>query len=122
DFTAKAAVLRRLFDRSNFAISPEATRCHLCGVHIHVAGAAEGQLLRCVATDRQRLARIEPPLPEWAERTPGGSDRRKTVGELRKVRDGDDAEMAVSVSETKVRFATPEITLTSKVIDGTFPD
>ena len=30
--------------------------------------------------------------------------------------------IAVSVSETKIRFATPDITLTSKVIDGTFPD
>jgi DNA polymerase-3 subunit beta len=47
---------------------------------------------------------------------------RKTVGELRKLLDDDDASIAVSVSETKVRFATPEVTLTSKVIDGTFPD
>jgi DNA polymerase III subunit beta len=44
------------------------------------------------------------------------------VGELRKLLDDDDAAIAVSVSETKVRFATPDITLTSKVIDGTFPD
>ena len=41
---------------------------------------------------------------------------------MRKLLDDDDIEIAVSVSETKVRFATPEITLTSKVIDGTFPD
>jgi DNA polymerase III subunit beta len=47
---------------------------------------------------------------------------RKTVGELRKLLDDDSAEIAVSVSETKIRFATPAITLTSKVIDGTFPD
>ena len=47
---------------------------------------------------------------------------RKTVGELRKLLDDDDTQIAVSVSETKVRFATPEVTLTSKVIDGTFPD
>ena len=47
---------------------------------------------------------------------------RKTVGELRKLLDDDEMTIAVSVSETKVRFATPEVTLTSKVIDGTFPD
>ena len=47
---------------------------------------------------------------------------RKTVGELRKLLDDDEAKIAVSVSETKIRFATPEVTLTSKVIDGTFPD
>ena len=53
---------------------------------------------------------------------PGVIVPRKTVGELRKLLDDDDMKIAVSVSETKVRFATPDITLTSKVIDGTFPD
>jgi DNA polymerase-3 subunit beta len=53
---------------------------------------------------------------------PGVIVPRKTVGEMRKLLDDDEAQIAVSVSETKIRFATPEITLTSKVIDGTFPD
>ncbi|MDC0584029.1 DNA polymerase III subunit beta, partial [Paracoccaceae bacterium] len=53
---------------------------------------------------------------------PGVIVPRKTVGELRKLLDDDDMKIAVSVSETKIRFATPEITMTSKVIDGTFPD
>jgi DNA polymerase-3 subunit beta len=53
---------------------------------------------------------------------PGVIVPRKTVGELRKLLEDDEAQIAVSVSETKLRFATPEITLTSKVIDGTFPD
>jgi len=53
---------------------------------------------------------------------PGVIVPRKTVNELRKLLDDDEAQIAVSVSETKVRFATPAIMLTSKVIDGTFPD
>jgi DNA polymerase-3 subunit beta len=53
---------------------------------------------------------------------PGVIVPRKTVGELRKLLEDDDMSIAVSVSETKVRFATPDITLTSKVIDGTFQD
>merc|ERR1711879_177828 len=57
-----------------------------------------------------------------AEEMPGVIVPRKTVGELRKLLDDDDAEITVSVSETKIRFATATITLTSKVIDGTFPD
>ena len=36
--------------------------------------------------------------------------------------EADDQEIAVSVSESKVRFAAPGITLTSKVVEGTFPD
>lgn len=122
NFKAKAAVLRRLFDKSKFAISTEETRYYLNGVYMHMADTPEGQMLRCVATDGHRLARIDAPLPEGAEGMPGVIVPRKTVGELRKLLDDDDADIAVSVSETKVRFATHEITLTSKVIDGTFPD
>ncbi len=122
NFSAPAAALRRLFDKSKFAISTEETRYYLNGVYMHVADGDGGKVLRCVATDGHRLARIDADLPEGAEDMPGVIVPRKTVGELRKLLDDDDMQIAVSVSETKVRFATPDITLTSKVIDGTFPD
>ena len=122
NFSAKAGVLRRLFDKSKFAISTEETRYYLNGVYMHVATGEAGPALRCVATDGHRLARIDAPLPDGAAGMAGVIVPRKTVNELRKLLDDDDKPIAVSVSETKVRFATPEITLTSKVIDGTFPD
>jgi DNA polymerase-3 subunit beta len=122
NFAAPAPVLRRLFDKSKFAISTEETRYYLNGVYMHVADSGGKQMLRCVATDGHRLARIDAELPEGAGNMPGVIVPRKTVGELRKLLDDDEAQIAVSVSETKVRFATPGITLTSKVIDGTFPD
>lgn len=123
NFSARAPVLRRLFDKSKFAISTEETRYYLNGVFMHVAAGNGGeQVLRCVATDGHRLARIDADLPEGADGMPGVIVPRKTVNELRKLLEDDDMQIAVSVSETKVRFATPEITLTSKVIDGTYPD
>ena len=122
NFSAPAPVLRRLFDKSKFAISTEETRYYLNGVYMHVAEADGGKVMRCVATDGHRLARIDADLPDGAADMPGVIVPRKTVGELRKLLDDDEASIAVSVSETKVRFATPDITLTSKVIDGTFPD
>ena len=122
NFAAPAKVLRRLFDKAKFAISTEETRYYLNGVYMHVAEGEGGRMLRCVATDGHRLARIDAPLPSGAEAMPGVIVPRKTVGELRKLLEDDDMEIAVSVSETKIRFATPDITLTSKVIDGTFPD
>ncbi len=122
NFTAPARDLRRLFDKSKFAISTEETRYYLNGVYMHVADGDNGPALRCVATDGHRLARIDATLPEGAAGMPGVIVPRKTVGELRKLLEDDEAQIAVSVSETKLRFATPEITLTSKVIDGTFPD
>ncbi|MFA7432191.1 MAG: DNA polymerase III subunit beta [Gemmobacter sp.] len=122
NFSAPAPVLRRLFDKAKFAISNEETRYYLNGVYMHVSEGEDGPALRCVATDGHRLARIDAALPEGAADMPGVIVPRKTVGELRKLLDDDEAQIAVSVSETKVRFATPAITLTSKVIDGTFPD
>ncbi|MER5173836.1 DNA polymerase III subunit beta [Thioclava sp. GXIMD2076] len=122
NFSAKAGELKRLFEKSRFAISTEETRYYLNGVYLHVATAEDGQMLRAVATDGHRLARIDAPLPQGAEGMPGVIVPRKTVGELRKLLDDDETLIEVSVSETKVRFATPRITLTSKVIDGTFPD
>jgi len=122
NFAAPAPVLRRLFDKAKFAISTEETRYYLTGVYMHVSQGESGPVLRCVATDGHRLARIDAPLPDGASEMPGVIVPRKTVNELRKLLDDDDAQIAVSVSETKVRFATPAITLTSKVIDGTFPD
>ena len=122
NFSAPAAVLRRLFDKSKFAISTEETRYYLNGVYMHVSEGENGPVLRCVATDGHRLARVDAPLPVGADNAPGVIVPRKTVGELRKLLDDDETVIAVSVSETKVRFATPDFTLTSKVIDGTFPD
>jgi len=115
-------VLRRLFDKAKFAISTEETRYYLNGVYMHVAQAEGVAVLRCVATDGHRLARIDAPLPEGAAAMPGVIVPRKTVGELRKLLEDDAMTVTVSVSDTKVRFATDAITLTSKVIDGTFPD
>ena len=122
NFSAPALLLRRLFDKSKFAISTEETRYYLNGVYMHVAESEGSQVLRCVATDGHRLARVDAEMPDGASNLPGVIVPRKTVGELRKLLDDDEMQIAVSVSETKIRFATPEITLTSKVIDGTFPD
>ena len=122
NFSAKSGDLRRLFDKSRFAISTEETRYYLNGVYMHTATFENSKVLRCVATDGHRLARVDASLPNGAEELPGVIIPRKTVAEIRKFLDDDEVQIAVSVSETKVRFATPDITLTSKVIEGTFPD
>ena len=121
-YTAPAAVLRRLFDKSKFAVSTEETRYYLNGVYLHVASEEGRPVLRAVATDGHRLARIDADLPAGAESAPGVIVPRKTVGELRRLLEDDEAEITVSVSETKIRFSVDGLVLTSKVIDGAFPD
>ncbi|MEM6356837.1 MAG: DNA polymerase III subunit beta [Pseudomonadota bacterium] len=121
-YSAAAPLLRRLFDKSKFAVSTEETRYYLNGVYLHVAEEDGTKQLRAVATDGHRLARIDAELPEGAEGAPGVIVPRKTVGELRKLLEDDEAKVEVSVSETKIRFAVGDLVLTSKVIDGSFPD
>ena len=121
-FMARTSDLRRLFDKTRFAISTEETRYYLNGVYMHVANSDGKQNLRCVATDGHRLARVDADLPDGAADMPGIIIPRKMVGELRKLLDEGTEQIELSVSETKVRFATPNTSITSKVIDGTFPD
>lgn len=118
NFTLGAKDLARLIDKTKFAISTEETRYYLNGIYFH---AAEGKL-RTVATDGHRLALAEMPLPAGAENLPGIIIPRKTVTELRRLIDGSDGEIALSVSEAKIRFTVGSAVLTSKLIDGTFPD
>ena len=121
-FTVTAAELRSLIDRTRFAISTEETRYYLNGIYLHVADRDGTALLRAVATDGHRLASVEIPLPSGAEGMPGVIVPRKAVAELRKLIDETGDDVNVSLSESKIRFAFDAAVLTSKLIDGTFPD
>ncbi|CAK0760042.1 Beta sliding clamp [uncultured Gammaproteobacteria bacterium] len=129
-FELPAATLRRLVDRTRFAISTDDTRYYLNGIHFHATrsrtgtgpGAAEIDVLRAVATDGHRLARIEIPLPEGAAGMPGVIVPRKTVNEIRKLIEEAGDRITLSLSATKIRFNFDSITVTSKLIDGTFPE
>jgi DNA polymerase III subunit beta len=122
NFTLTAVELRSLVDRTRFAISTEETRYYLNGIYLHTTKNDEVPVIRAVATDGHRLARVEMVMPEGAAGMPGIIVPRKTVIELRKLVDESEDEIQVSLSETKIRFATGEAALTSKLIDGTFPD
>ncbi|EPY03083.1 DNA polymerase III subunit beta [Magnetospirillum fulvum] len=121
-FTLTSAELKALIDRTRFAISTEETRYYLNGIYFHAAAGADGAMLRAVATDGHRLARAEVTLPDGAAGMPGVIIPRKTVAEIRKLIEETDGEITVSLSETKLKFAFSDAELTSKLIDGTFPD
>jgi DNA polymerase III subunit beta len=121
-FSLASPELRNLIDRTRFAISTEETRYYLNGIYVHAAKTDGVACLRAVATDGHRLARFEMPLPDGASDMPGVIVPRKAVAELRKLIDETEDPISVSLSETKVRFAFGPTVLTSKLIDGTFPD
>ncbi len=121
-FALPASELRRMIDKTRFAISTEETRYYLNGIYLHGADAESGPMLRAVATDGHRLARIDSEQPDGAAGMPGIIVPRKAVGELRKLVDEIDGAVEIELSDTKIRFAFDTVVLTSKLIDGTFPD
>jgi DNA polymerase-3 subunit beta len=120
-FELPAATLRQIIDKTRFAISTEETRYYLNGIFFHVSDEAQ-PVLKAAATDGHRLARVTVPRPTGAEGMPDVIIPRKCVAELRKLLDELEGTVQISLSETKVRFGLGSAILTSKLIDGTFPD
>lgn len=121
-FEISAGDLRRLIDKTRFAMSTEETRYYLNGIYLHVAEAEGVSRLRAVATDGHRLAMVDLPAPKGAAGMPGVIIPRKTVLELHKLIEESEERVAIDLSSNQIRMAFDNIVLTSKLIDGTFPD
>ena len=121
-FRVESADMKALIEKTQFAISTEETRYYLNGIYLHTL-EADGKLkLRAEATDGHRLARAEVEAPAGSEGMPGIIIPRKTVSEMLKLVDDPDVPVAVELSDTKIRLTIGSVILTSKLIDGTFPD
>ncbi len=121
-FGVDANDLKRLIDKTRFAISTEETRYYLNGIYLHIHDGEDGQKLRAVATDGHRLALSETEAPEGASGMQGVIVPRKAVAEIRRLIDGYNGEVTIAVSEAKIVFTVGRAVLTSKLIDGSFPD
>lgn len=121
-FELDAKDIVKIIEKTRFAISTEETRYYLNGIFLHVSDEGEG-LLRAAATDGHRLARYTLPRPAGAESMPDVIVPRKCVGELHKLlQEVGDGRVQVELSPSKIRFTLGSAVLTSKLIDGTFPD
>jgi DNA polymerase III subunit beta len=121
-FRMNALLLKQLIDKTHFAVSNEETRYYLNGIYFHTIDVDGVLKLRAVATDGHRLARAEVDAPEGSKDMPGIIVPRKTVAELQKLGDDPDIIMDIEVSDSKIRLTVASVVLTSKLIDGTFPD
>jgi DNA polymerase-3 subunit beta len=122
EFSLPAATLRELIERTQFAISNEETRYYLNGIYVHTLTSGKQSILRAVATDGHRMARAETEAPTGAKDMPGIIIPKKTVAEVQKLLDGAEGDVAIEVSDTKIRFSVDGVVLLSKLIEGTFPD
>ena len=120
-FKLAPADLKRLVDKTQFAISTEETRYYLNGIYLHVIDEKSAKL-RAVATDGHRLAQVDLPAPKGSSGMPGIIVPRKAVAEVQRLLEDSGEEVQVEVSPSKIRFSIGNVVLTSKLIDGTFPD
>jgi DNA polymerase III subunit beta len=128
-FKLEASGLKRLIDKTQFAISSEETRYYLNGIFLHTVDVEGQVMLRAVATDGHRLARLEIPAPKGAAGMPGVIVPRKAVAEIQKLVENLGQDIRIEISAAKARFTlgdssadSGQVVLTSKLIDGTFPD
>jgi DNA polymerase-3 subunit beta len=117
-FELPGATLREIIEKTRFAISSEETRYYLMGIFFHVVD----DQLRAAATDGHRLARVTVARPDGADGMPDVIVPRKAVAELYRLLEEVEGTVEISLSPTKVRFGLGSAILTSKLIDGTFPD
>lgn len=112
------AALRELIDRTAFAMALQDVRFYLNGLLFDF----RDNLLCCVATDGHRLALCEVTLE-----TPCQTRRqlilpRKGVIELQRLLEGGDRSIGLEVGRSHLRVHRDDVTFTSKLIDGRFPD
>jgi DNA polymerase-3 subunit beta len=121
-FSMAAADTKSMIDRTRFAISNEETRYYLNGIYLHATEANDVAVMRAVATDGHRLARVEMPLPDGAAGMPAVIIPRKAINEIHKLIENTEGEVSIALSDSKLCFAFGDTVLTTKLIDGTFPD
>jgi DNA polymerase-3 subunit beta len=120
-FSLPAKVLADLIERTQFAASTEETHYNLNGLYLHEK-IADKAFLKVAATDGHRLATAQIDMPEGVSNMPAVIIPRKTIGELTKLLAETQNEVNVSVSQNQVRFSLDDVILSSRLIDGNYPD
>ena len=116
-FTCEQKDIKRLIDRTGFAMAQQDVRYYLNGMLWEVQ---EGQL-RAVATDGHRLAMCTRPIAVATENKIQAILPRKGVAELARLLDGEEG-VEVILGDNHIRVITEDYTFTSKLVDGKFPE
>ena len=128
-FNLPTQVLRKLLDSTRISISRDEARVYLNGLFLHSNITDKESTLNAVATDGHRLSLAKCVHPNIADDSNEKSINgiiipRKAVEEVFKITKNipDDNDVTVKISDNKIAFIFSNITLTSNLIDGNFPD
>jgi len=118
-FQLPAADLKDMIELTRMATSTEESRYYLNGIYFH---QSPDRKLRAVATDGHRLALTQMDLPQGAETMPAVIIPRKAYTELFRLMEDYDGDVEVGLSDNRARFSLGQVVMTTKLIDGAFPD
>ena len=116
--TVPESTLKELIERTSFAMAQQDVRYYLNGLLFDLR---EGNL-RCVATDGHRLALCEAEYQGGVQAKRQIIVPRKGVTELQRLLEGGDREVELEMGRGHLRVKRNDVTFTSKLIDGRFPD
>ena len=117
-FSIQQNQLKTLIEKTQFAMAQQDVRFYLNGLLLEVSD----NKICTVATDGHRLAYSESEQDVHPDNVLQVILPRKGVSELAKVLEDDQQPVTIELSSNHLRIAHPEITFTSKLIDGKFPD
>ena len=116
--TLSGKELKELLTRTQFAMAQQDVRYYLNGLLLEI----RANRVRTVATDGHRLAMAELRRDTGVKKDIQVILPRKTVLELQRLVEGDDSEIKIQLSANQVQVDLDGLKLTSKLIEGRFPD
>ncbi len=111
-------VLRQLLESTSFSMAQQDVRYFLNGVVLEI----KGDRIRTVATDGHRLAKSETHLEGSGFAFRQSIVPRKAVLEMMRFLEDEDHPLTIEINSNHIRLQTGVSTLTTKLIDGRFPD
>ena len=111
----------KLLNKTRISISNDDTRHYLNGIYLHLTEGHGRNFLTGVATDSHRLSSCSLEIENIEDFT-SLILPRKTVYQLCSLLSETSDQLSIQTSENKINFKLGNIKLTSKVIDGKFPD
>lgn len=118
EFDISQNVFKKLIDQTQFCMAQQDVRYYLNGLMLELS---ENQIIS-VATDGHRLAFCKSNIDLTPNETRQVIVPRKAVNEISRLLEDSDDTVKVSLSENHIRIEFSEVTFTSKLIDGKFPD
>lgn len=123
-FQIPAAQLLALLAPCRHAISTEVTRYYLNGVFLQSQETPAGAMLTAVASDGHRLSLTRLPTPKGAEGGPPIIIPAKTVDRMIDILKASEGTATIELDDRRIVLTADDLSirLTSKLIDGTYPD